>query len=174
MSNNKTNVQKLILKYLRTRNISPLEDLVTHVEHLIEEEDRKVKPRYVIARTIKTLVAQDMVHLHKTERSAYVQLTSEGRNKLRSLLLSADDMIVPQSWDGKWRIVILDIPESNKKVRDALRYILKKAHFSLLKNSVWISPYPFEHFLANMKKDLGLTDEMIIIVTESIDINPFE
>ena len=38
-----------------------------------------------------------------------------------------------------------------------------------LKNSAWISPYPFEHLFTNIKKDLNLTTEMMIIVTESLD-----
>ncbi len=69
----------------------------------------------------------------------------------------------------KWRIVIIDISDKEKKLRDSLRYILKKAHFVCVKNSVWISPYPLEHMLANLKKDLNLGDELIIITTNEID-----
>ena len=76
---------------------------------------------------------------------------------------------MPLGWDGKWRIVILDIPESDKEKRNALRYILKKAGFALLKNSVYISPHPFEHMLENMKEDLELTNEISIIVTDYLD-----
>jgi hypothetical protein len=53
--------------------------------------------------------------------------------------------------------------------REALRYLLKKAGFVCLKNSVWISPFPFEHFFSNIKKDLGLTNELLIVVTQSLD-----
>jgi hypothetical protein len=47
--------------------------------------------------------------------------------------------------------------------------LLKKAGFTCLKNSAWITPYPFEHLFMNIKKDLGLTTEMMIITTQSID-----
>jgi phenylacetic acid degradation operon negative regulatory protein len=72
-------------------------------------------------------------------------------------------------WDGKWRIVLLDLPETRKDEREALRYLLKKAGFICLKNSVWISPFPYEHLFTNIKKDFGLTTELMIFVTDNID-----
>ena len=45
----------------------------------------------------------------------------------------------------------------------------KKAGFICIKNSVWISIYPYEHLFKNIKNDLGLTSEMMIIVTNNID-----
>ena len=61
------------------------------------------------------------------------------------------------------------LPENRKSERESLRYLLKKAGFVCLKNSAWISPFPFEHLFTNIKNDLGLTTEMMIIVTEFID-----
>ena len=63
----------------------------------------------------------------------------------------------------------MNIPEERKNEREALRYLLKKAGFVCLKNSVWISMYPFEHLFFNIKKDLNLSTEFIIIVTDKID-----
>lgn len=44
-------------------------------------------------------------------------------------------------WDKKWRIVIFDIPEKLKKVRDALRYHLKRLGFIELQHSVFVLPF---------------------------------
>jgi len=63
----------------------------------------------------------------------------------------------------------LDIPEERKNEREALRYLLKKADFTCIKNTVWISPYPYEHLFTNIKKDLGLGTELMIIVTDKLD-----
>jgi hypothetical protein len=38
-----------------------------------------------------------------------------------------------------------------------------------MKNSVWISMYPYENLFINIKKDLNLSSEMMIIVTNKID-----
>jgi len=166
----KTNIQKLILRFLNKKKAVDIDDITENIATILGGDiDRKTEPRYIVKRTIKKLAEDGHIEIHETERSAFVNMTNIGRNKLRNLYLSSDDHLIPTSWDGKWRIVILDIPESDKQSRDALRYILKKAHFQCLKNSVWISPYPFEHLLSGMKQDLGLTDELIVIVTDDLD-----
>jgi DNA-binding transcriptional regulator PaaX len=68
-----------------------------------------------------------------------------------------------------WRLVMIDLPENRKSERDSIRYILKKAGFLCMKNSVWVSPFPFEHLFMNIKSDLGLHEEIMIVVTQYID-----
>ncbi|MFZ3015954.1 MAG: hypothetical protein WA101_03115, partial [Minisyncoccia bacterium] len=45
----------------------------------------------------------------------------------------------------------------------------KKANFACVKNTVWVSPYPYENLFTNIKKDLGLSTELMIIVTDKLD-----
>jgi DNA-binding transcriptional regulator PaaX len=45
-------------------------------------------------------------------------------------------------WDGKWRIVLFDIPEKLKKVRDIVRFRLRQLGFVELQHSVWVTPHP--------------------------------
>ena len=44
----------------------------------------------------------------------------------------------------EWRVVIFDIPEKKKILRDIIRDHLKAVGFKKLQNSVFISPYPYE------------------------------
>jgi hypothetical protein len=46
-----------------------------------------------------------------------------------------------KKWDGKWRIVLFDIPESHKPARDALKNKLKDLGFKQLQKSAYIYPY---------------------------------
>ena len=50
-----------------------------------------------------------------------------------------------------------------------MRYLLKKANFTCIKNTVWISPLPYENLFSNIKKDLNLATELMIIVTDKLD-----
>jgi len=133
-------------------------------------KEKDVKATYAISRALKNLVDCKYAEIHESGRQDYVKITPLGKNKLNTLLLENEGMLVPQNWDGFWRIILLDLPENRKSERESLRYLLKKAGFVCLKNSAWISPFPFEHLFTNIKKDLGLTTEMMIIVTENIDI----
>jgi DNA-binding transcriptional regulator PaaX len=136
----------------------------------IEElKDSDAKTSYALARALKNLVEGGYAEIHKSERQNYAKITAQVKTKLNSMALENEDALVPQSWDGFWRIILLDLPEERKSERESLRYLLKKAGFVCLKNSAWISPFPFEHLFTNIKKDLGLTTEMMILVTEHID-----
>lgn len=124
---------------------------------------------YALNRSLKGLREAGLVESVSSGQNDYARLTREGKRKAHSLKLEGGTTLVNPSWDGKWRVVLLDLPESRKSERESLRYLLKKAGFVLLKNSAWISPYPFEHLFGNIKKDLGLKSEMMIIITESLD-----
>jgi len=150
---------KKILKKLSEKPAVSIEEL----------KDSDTKTSYALARALKNLVEGGYAEIHKTERQNYAKITPQGKTKLNSLTLENEDALVPQSWDGFWRIILLDLPEERKSERESLRYLLKKAGFVCLKNSAWISPFPFEHLFTNIKKDLGLTTEMMILVTEHID-----
>ena len=43
--------------------------------------------------------------------------------------------------DGKWIMIIFDIPQNHKKSRNLLRSILKNLGYEMFQHSVWITPY---------------------------------
>ncbi len=124
---------------------------------------------YAIARSLKGLKEAGLIERLSSPQNEYARLTKEGKKKVHSLNLENGTTLVNTSWDGFWRIILLDLPESRKSERESLRYLLKKAGFVCLKNSAWISPFPYEYLFTNIKKDLELTTEMMIIVTQFID-----
>ena len=55
-----------------------------------------------------------------------------------------------RSWDGKWRMVIFDLPEKENASRVRLRRHLKARGFGYLQNSLWISPDPLDKDLKKL------------------------
>ena len=163
--NKKQDFSKKILKILSEKPAISLPEL----SRKIEPNPASKKPVYAITRSLKGLKEAGFIEHVSSGQNEYARLTKEGRRKAHSIRLDTDTALVNPSWDGKWRIILLDLPEDRKAERESLRYLLKKAGFVLLKNSAWISPYPFEHLFLNIKKDLGLATEMMIIVTEFLD-----
>jgi len=168
-NNEGSSIQKHILMFLQSKRAANVDDISEYVKRQTPETSRKVALQYIVNRCLKNMEKSGEITTHTTEKGLFVRLTSTGRQKLRSLRLSENTHLMPLGWDGKWRIVILDISEKEKEKRNALRYILKKARFACLKNSVWISPHPFEHMLERMKDDLDLSSELIIIVSDNLD-----
>ncbi len=154
-----------ILKILSEKPAVSLAELTERVN----ESKYDHKPVYALTRSLKGLKEAGFVESRSSGQNDYARLTKSGRVKANSAKLVARSSLVSSSWDGKWRIILLDLPENRKSERESLRYLLKKAGFVCLKNSAWISPYPFEHLFGNIKKDLGLSTEMIIVVTSDVD-----
>jgi hypothetical protein len=172
----KIQFSKKILKILSEKKAVSVEELMAKL-HGDSELTTTPNPRscqkegrkYPIARSMKGLQEAGLVEYLSSGQGDFARLTKEGRKKAHSIKLDGDNAVLNTSWDGYWRIVMLDLPEDRKSEREALRYLLKKAGFVCVKNSVWVSLYPFEHLFANIKKDLDLTTEMMIIVTNTLD-----
>ncbi len=159
MSNRK-DFSKKIIKILTQKPAVAVHEIVGNGES---------KSKYAITRSIKGLEEAGLIEHISSGQNFYVRLTKEGKKKAMSIKLESEESLVSTTWDGYWRVILLDIPENRKSERESLRYLLKKAGFICLKNSAWISPYPFEHLFTNIKKDLGLTTELMILVTKHID-----
>jgi len=170
MSNKKTSIQEKILRLLHGKNAVNKDYVHKEIEGDFEAYfEASAKPKYAINRSLRNLSESGFIEELESDNSSYVRITPEGRQKLHSIKLSSPTSLVPTSWDGYWRIVMLDLPEARKSERNSLRYILKKAGFIMLKNSVWVSPYPLEHLFMNLKKDMGLSNEITILVTQLLD-----
>lgn len=162
---NKPSFSKKILKLLAEKPAISVPEIVERVSTQKPEKSSKI----AISRSLKGLLETGLVEQSFSGQNEYARLTKEGKKKLNSLKLDSDNALVSPTWDGRWRIIILDLPETRKDERESLRYLLKKAGFICLKNSVWISPFPYEHLFVNIKKDFGLTTELMVFVTDNID-----
>src|SRR3989339_424564 len=158
----KRDFSKKIIKILSERPAVSVPELE---ERIVLNKDSQ----YALNRSIKGLKDAGLIESIYSGQNQYTKLTKEGKKRANSLKLECENTLISNTWDGFWRIILLDMPEDRKSEREALRYLLKKAGFACLKNSVWISMYPFEHLFTNIKKDLNLSTELIIIVTDKID-----
>ena len=165
----KPSIQKAILKSISRNKATTLDNVKNDLKEAILPEFEANKGSYAITRTIKNLLSDGLIEAFNSEHKQYFRLTSDGKQKLNNIALEAEGGLVSTKWDGYWRMILLDLPEDRKAEREALRYLLKKAGFVCIKNSVWISMYPYEHLFTNIKIDLNLTTEMMIVVTDKID-----
>lgn len=99
--------------------------------------------RQALRRAIRDLYASKLITTRdNADGSVTITLTQTGRKKALTYQLETMRIPTPRQWDGRWRLVIFDIPEKQKKARDALRYHLKRMGLRELQKSVFIIPYP--------------------------------
>lgn len=95
-------------------------------------------------RKIYRLNQQKYIKTYAKNENKYLKLTQKGKNKIRRYLIEEIKIRKAKKWDKKWRVVIFDIPEDKKTIRNMLSRTLKRLGFIALQKSVFI--YPFECF----------------------------
>ncbi len=102
-------------------------------------------------------------------KGKFYQLTSLGEERLRIWELSNFKLNKPKRWDRKWRVIVFDIPDKKRKVRDQIRYLFKLAGFYLLQESVWVYPYDCEDIIALLKTDFGVGKNVLYLIVEELE-----
>lgn len=98
-----------------------------------------------------------------------LRLTAKGQRRLVSLTLSEYGATHSRRWDGKWRVLIFDIPEYNKKLREKIRRTLIAIGFIRLQDSVWIFPYDCEDLITLLKTDFETGKKMRYMIVEELE-----
>src|SRR5206468_343042 len=71
-------------------------------------------------------------------RDRVYRLTAQGR--LRAIGGRDPQVRWSREWDGRWRLVLFDVPTARNTQRTRLRRYLRDKGFGYLQNSVWITP----------------------------------
>jgi len=74
-----------------------------------------------------------------------------------------------KKWDGQWRVVIFDIPERRRVIRDRLRDYMQAYGFKKLQSSVWVFPHDCEEVLALVKSELRIGNAVLYMVVDEIE-----
>jgi DNA-binding transcriptional regulator PaaX len=99
----------------------------------------------------------------------YYELTLAGQERLRRWEFADFKFKRPKRWDGKWRVMIFDIPEKKRRERDLVRKLFKSAEFYPLQESVWVYPYDCEDIIALLKTDFGVGKNLLYLIVEEIE-----
>lgn len=98
-------------------------------------------------------------------------LTENGRNKVLRYNLDKMKIKKPTEWDGWWRLVIFDVPESFKQGRDALASRLKQLGFYSLQKSVFIYPYECKNEVDFIVEVFNLRPYVRFIIAKETDVD---
>jgi phenylacetic acid degradation operon negative regulatory protein len=101
--------------------------------------------RQLLDRNVRKLESLRLIAYKKGESGTVsVYLTDMGKKVARVYSLDTRQSIIKRVWDGRWRIIIFDVPEAERKVRNGFRFHIKKLGMFELQKSVFVYPYPCE------------------------------
>jgi phenylacetic acid degradation operon negative regulatory protein len=95
-----------------------------------------------LQQTIRQLESKQLLETQGKSLDRVIRLTEKGRQLLSGARNPEAEWA--KEWDGAWRMVIFDIPESHRRLRRKLRDILRANHFGWLQQSVWLSPHSMD------------------------------
>lgn len=108
-------------------------------------------------------------YLTGSARTGYA-LTEQGMKRLVTLELKTIES--PPIWDGKWRIMIFDIPEEKRILRNQVRRLIKQLNCLQLQQSVWVHPFPCFQQFRQICQAYGPEPHIILLETIAIEGAP--
>ncbi|MBI5470643.1 hypothetical protein HY968_05010 [Candidatus Kaiserbacteria bacterium] len=127
-------------------------------------KDRAAR-RYRTRLAIERLTTQGLVR----QKGRRVSITDTGLKAIDSTISKTRALLGNKKWDFRWRIVSYDIPETHKKLRDAVRGILIRAGFKKLHHSLWIFPHECHELTELIRKETGLRKYLLYAVVDKIE-----
>lgn len=127
-------------------------------------------PEANIRRAINSLYTSKLVWT-TAHRDGTVTLSLTEKGKKIALTYNVNTMKIkrPATWDGKWRVVVSDIPEKKKKARNAFRDHLLHIGFHPLQRSVFVCPFECRNEVEYIIELHQIRPHVRVMVAETID-----
>jgi phenylacetic acid degradation operon negative regulatory protein len=126
-----------------------LERLTTPVVRQLAGPQESAADRRRLANQLEYARRRGLLAREGRAAEVVYRLTAAGR--LKALGGCDPEERWARAWDGRWRLILFDLPASGRRPRVRLWRWLHANHFGCLQNSVWIHPDP----LAELGETLG-------------------
>ncbi|MDO8593554.1 MAG: hypothetical protein Q7R59_01485 [bacterium] len=131
---------------------------------------KRAQLRYQYRTALGRLAAQGRIVFEKRDGKKYARITKSGRKVLAFEQEKAKlSNTKKRRWNGRWRVIIFDIPERRRRTRDRLRIVMQEVGFVRLQDSVWVFPYDCEDFVTLLKVELKIGAALLYMVVEHIE-----
>lgn len=129
---------------------------------------RRYYPSYINS-VILRLNRQGFIKFQNKNGKKCVTLTEKGQLLIKQYEFQEKKIRRPKKWDKKWHVVIFDIKEYRRGVRDKLRMTLSNLGFIRLQNSVWVFPYECEEIIIMLKADFKIGKDVLYMTVDKIE-----
>ncbi|MDO8497533.1 MAG: hypothetical protein Q7S61_03235 [bacterium] len=138
---------------------------------LIEESHKKNIPPHKVKRVLANLEKRELIRLEERGDEIYVEISEKGTQEILKYSLEAVLNIKKRKkeWNGKWYMVLFDVPEVQKNKREHLRRFLKRIGFFPYQKSVYVFPYECEKEVRLIKQMVESSAYLSYIIADKIE-----
>lgn len=172
MQSDKVRAARAILKALAIGAVLPVAlvapNAIQILEPLIAPKKSKLTfNRGQISSGLNYAKAQGWLEVRQVGEQVEIRLTKHGRHYWQKLELNRP--LTAARWDGRWRILIFDIPNRKNNPRHVLRTTLKALGFVMIQRSVWVTPYPCQNEITAVRQLYGLNSSVLLFEASKIE-----
>lgn len=116
---------------------------------------------------VSRMMKQGLLQSERKGNKSYYQLTDSGVSQFDEAARRIYKLH-PLEWDRKWRVIMYNIPEEKRQVRDELRKELQWSGFGNLSNGCWISPNNFKNEVNLLISKYQIEEYVHLFLSENI------
>lgn len=168
----KIDYQKVILGIIAVAGILALGAVAPNAVQLLRflPNQKAKKKSYIDTVVIKRLINKGLIKpILNNQSQKVVRITNKGKALLKEYKLQDLKITQPKKWDGKYRVIIFDIKEWKRPVRDKLRRWFESLGLVRLQNSVWVYPHDCQEIIALLKANYKIGNEVLYMEVTHIE-----
>lgn len=127
------------------------------------------RDQYRVRQAVRRLQKKRMVRIINKNGNDVVEITEPGKKKVLEYNLGTIQLDRKKKWDGKWRIVMFDIPESKKRVRNAISFKIKDIGMYPIQKSVFVFPHPCKDEIDFVGEIFGVRKNIVYVEATHIE-----
>ncbi len=133
------------------------------------------KSKSAFRTSIYRLKKQGLVSLDKKNQNLHLakkgHIQAMSANfRIKSLIFrDSQNRKEDEKWDNYWRIIIFDIPEKLRNLRDGLRDLISEIGFIEFQKSVWAYPYRIPDFIIEALNDARIKRYTRFLLVKEMD-----
>lgn len=137
---------------------------------LLRSHAKKLKTRpQNLRKALRVLKRKRLVAFREVDGKTQIVLSEAGGKRVLSYKLKEMKLVRPEKWDGFWRIVIFDIPEEERRTRDAFRVKLQELGFYSLQKSCLIYPFPSKDEVDFISEVFGVSPYVNFLTVKALE-----
>ena len=166
----KRDIQHAVLATIAVAVFVPIATIAGNALQLLDYlPNEKYNLRYRAKSAAGRLVAKGYVAWVEKGGKKFLRITPVGRKAFEFEQAKVALKNQKKKWDGRWRMVVFDVPEKRRKIRARLCATMSEVGFIRLQDSVWVYPYDCEDFIALLKAELKIGKDVLYAIADTIE-----
>ncbi len=134
----------------------------------LKQQWSRRKGAKAFSRLIYYLKKKGLIGIENLKNKEAILLTKKGSERVLRIRFKTTSKKYRS--DGKWQMIIFDIPEKKRKLRDFLRDSLSFLGYKILQKSIWVCPYDVEKDTENLLREYSLDQYVKTFLIEEITV----